>query len=403
MEEILTSLSGLWTRLLTLLLDPATDIGAALALYAILGTLLAIILVIAIMFVVGSPEDEAIDSEHMGIDHPPLEKLSEPPDSDVPPPLPPRTPKERLAALGITVAVASLVWVIAGYSTSTTWVCASCHTETVHTVSDTAADPHSGVSCVACHEPGGLLARVSIGLPDRSMHFLSQLAGIPEQYPYGRPTQAACLNCHSPDVAGVALDDYRGIRVSHQEPLEAGATCLDCHRLADGSVAAHNAGMSPCLRCHNATIASAACDTCHVGDPAAASAPSTANATVQIENLSCGGCHDEERSCDPCHGGFRLPHSREFIMVSHARVAFVDFVENDGRRCAQCHTETRNPCSQCHTPMLGSAHGPGLMQDHQGATAAGCDTCHQQWAFSQERDFCADVCHTDAAIRYSPR
>ena len=405
MEEALASLSGLWTRLLTLLLDPASDIGAALALYAILGTLLAIALVIAIMFVVGTPEDEVLESEDSDIDAQPIEREAHQSERTVAskPPLPPRTPRQRLVATGITLVVASAAWLIAGYSTSTTWVCSSCHVETAHSVSSVQMDPHAGVTCVACHEPGGLVARVSIGLPDRGLHFLSQLAGIPAQDSYGRVTQSACLSCHSAEITGIALDDYRGIRISHDEPLAAGATCLDCHRPAEGRVAAHNAGMNPCLRCHNSTIASASCDTCHVGEPAAASAPSTANASVLIEDLSCGGCHDEERYCDPCHGGVRLPHSREFMMVSHARAAFVDFVYNDGRRCGQCHTATRNPCTQCHTPQMGSAHGTDLIRWHQTADAQACDSCHRQWAFSEERDFCADVCHTEAAIRYSPR
>jgi hypothetical protein len=203
----------------------------------------------------------------------------------------------------------------------------------------------------------------------------------------------------------VATNETRGLRVSHKEPLAAAATCIDCHTLKAGMVGFHNAGMDPCLRCHDGEQASAECATCHDESAAAARAHTTSFAAEQISELSCGGCHDEATECDGCHGGVRLPHSIEFKTYAHARAGAVNFWYEGGKTCGKCHTATRRPCQQCHGDMLGKGHGgePWLATGHETATAQACDTCHRQFAYSATRDFCEDVCHTPAAVAASPR
>ncbi|MBS3973840.1 MAG: hypothetical protein KGZ89_03115 [Actinobacteria bacterium] len=401
-------LENVGALLLTLLLDPISDLAAALLLYAIIGTLLAILLVIAIMFVASGDdqEDEELEPDaDQAVASPDL--VVEEVNQDSPAPISAKKSyvplRQRLASAGIFLLFFGGVWMVTGYTTSVSFVCTGCHVESVHTISDVAEDPHEGVTCVACHEPGGVLARVTTELPSRSLHIFGALTGFVDYDYYGRVTQSACRTCHSAEIAADTFNERRGIRMSHDEPLEAGAACLDCHTLYDGVVASHSAGMAPCLRCHNQVIASSDCAVCHEGDPAAsASVPATFQPAALVQELRCGGCHNEVRDCDPCHG-LRLPHSNEFKLYAHARQAAVDFWTGDGRLCQPCHTETRRPCTQCHGQMLGVGHPPSLMSDHQGADEAACDTCHQQWAYSAQRDFCLDVCHTEAAYRYSPR
>lgn len=219
---------------------------------------------------------------------------------------------------------------------------------------------------------------------------------------YGQVTSSACERCHMSVMTGVTNVQSRGLKMSHSEPMRASATCTDCHQLRGGVVSIHNAGMTPCLRCHDGTKVSAACATCHNERPtAAARARSTSFSDQQVREIKCGGCHEEKRYCDPCHG-LRMPHTTAFMAGAHARAATVDFWYNGGKACARCHTAKRRPCTRCHTSLIGKAHGLA-MRRHEKATSAGCNTCHGQYAPISTRDFCKDVCHSKEAIATSSR
>ena len=316
-------------------------------------------------------------------------------------------PRARVVTLGIILAMICVIWLAAGFSTSQNPVCVGCHTTDPHVISETSGlvDPHAGASCVGCHEPGGVLGHYVFNVPSRTIHLVDGVIQPSLQSNYGRPTQSGCLSCHQGDLSGVTVNKQRGLRMSHMEPLESAVACLDCHRYVDGVVAAHNAGMNPCLRCHDSKQASSECSTCHDRQAAsAARARSTEFAAVQVKQVRCGGCHNERRECDPCHG-VRMPHDETFMLYAHARSAAVDYWFDNGSTCmrSSCHTATRRPCARCHGPLLGRGHGPQLAQSHKGSSNARCNTCHQVWAYSAQRDFCRDVCHSEAALRYSPR
>lgn len=389
----------LGTRLLELLWDPTSNLTAALLLYGIIGIVVVIVIVAVLMAVLSIPDDEH-DDEGRDVVETPRTTAPEPPREVV-------EPRARLVTLGITLAVIAAIWLAAGYSTSQTVVCAGCHTSEPHAISETAGlvDPHADASCVGCHEPGGLFGHYVVSVPFRALHFVDGVVEPSLQPGYGRPTQSGCLSCHRRDVIGTTISEARGLKMSHKEPLEAAAACLDCHRYEGGIVSQHNAGMNPCLRCHDSRQASSECSTCHDRQAAAAArARSTDFASAQVEQVRCGGCHDERRECDPCHG-VRMPHDEEFMAYAHARAATVDFWFGDGKTCqgSTCHTETRRPCTQCHGPMLGRGHGPALVGPHKVADGVSCNRCHQVWALFPQRDFCDDVCHSEAALRYSPR
>lgn len=393
----------------TLITDPTSNLVAALLLYAVIGVGLLIVLMIAIIFLVGDDDDIEVVTEDGeapagGAAAAPgaagASDLAREPAAEAP-----RPRRSPLATAVFTIAVIAAVWAVTGYSTSADPVCVSCHAQSVHADAAQGADPHESSDCVACHESGGTFDRLVGDVPPRLIHFID---GSLEEFSmgedYGRITQRACFSCHADQIAATVTDEERGLIVSHAEPLEAGVRCLDCHTPVQGIVSVHNAGMNPCLRCHDSRQASADCDTCH--DRAAAAAArsevTTAFARIQVPDVTCGGCHDEKRECDTCHGT-RMPHTKDFMVYAHARAGAVDFWYNGGRGCAKCHTAERRPCQRCHGPTLGQGHGPPLARDHVYAQAEQCNSCHQRWAYSPQRDYCRDVCHTPAAERESPR
>ena len=173
-------------------------------------------------------------------------------------------PLARLAVAAGVILVIVAAWTITGYTTSNPALCKNCHWPAAeHAKAVASTDPHAKVRCVSCHESGGTLGRYLLDVPARLIHFAGSQSPIPRQGEYGRVTVAACSSCHEAALVGVATNKTRGLKVSHKEPLAASATCIDCHALRAGIVGAHNAGMTPCLRCHDAKQASAGCGTCH--------------------------------------------------------------------------------------------------------------------------------------------
>lgn len=432
METTSPDLAAWWQQLLTLLMEPASNLLAAVALYGAITLVLLIAVVVAILFLISSPEDEEDDEGsqfteddfYVPEDDEPVpstdtqDEAAAAPSADssitgdtVAAATVPgaehrraRTSRSRLQVLLVYTALVVAVWIATGFTTSADAVCTGCHVDTPHmNAADTTANPHAGVSCVSCHEPGGSFGRYVGDLPGRLTHFADGLAGGGIHKDYGRVTQAACRSCHYSSLSGVVTDEDRGLKMSHSEALDAGMRCLDCHTARGGVVATHNAGMNPCLRCHDATTASADCATCHDKQAAAAArARTTSFSTQQVGEVTCGGCHDEQRECDPCHG-IRMPHSRSFMGAAHARAGAVDYWFDASAGCVKCHTATRRPCIRCHNLWPGSGHPRSLASEHVRGSDQSCDTCHKMLASTRSRSFCADVCHTESAMAESPR
>jgi len=407
-------------ELLALLVDPTSNLLAALVLYGIITVLLLIVVVGAILFLISAPDDEeagegeageAAEGRGPGVDAASGDAdagvsggagLAGAPPAGLQPSAPPAPRRPMLVTAWVVLVVAG-VWLTTGVSTSTDALCVSCHLETPHTAAVEADDPHADTACVSCHEPGGWFGRYVGAVPARVTHLADGLMETVAADDYGRVTQAACASCHGRQIRGVTSNEDRGLKMSHAEPVEAGIRCVDCHRLSGGVVAGHDAGMNPCLRCHDSQQASAECETCHDKTAAAAARVRTLPAArPQVEQVRCGGCHDEKAECDSCHGT-RMPHSIDFMRYAHARAGAVDIWYNGGRACAKCHTPERRPCQRCHTNILGRGHGTVMAGDHRKAAEQACNTCHLSWAYAPRRDFCLDLCHTEAAIAESPR
>ena len=279
---------------------------------------------------------------------------------------------------GVVVGVLVLAAILSAYViTGTDTFCArQCHA-TQDPVLEARRVNHA--RCVSCHEqPGiaGIVPNVASRVRMISRSALSQ----------GRPagsaftSSASCLRCHN-EVLQKTVRSSRGIVMSHKEPVAAGMQCTQCHSETGHSIR-RTQSMSTCTPCHGVSTKLRRCAVCHLGDPyspksQAGSVDSTQTMgsgeivypVVQVADIACGGCHNEKKTCDPCHGT-RMPHSRKFIAGGHARVSAFE----RKAMCMKCHT--LDSCSSgCHTNFAGG-HGPTWRVTHGRAGSKAICACH---------------------------
>lgn len=412
-----------WLFITDTLRNPASNLIAFLLILSVLTIVMLLVIVALLWMFAGSSDDE---DEYEDIDAESTETLESPTPAgevapiaveeprleegwETPAPVVPVEPTlEELRALrrrrwisAVFWALAVVaVWVAGGWVTSTDRICLSCHTsEAVHAARQTGhGDVHASVSCVSCHETASRAAALTVAVPGRAIHFLGGFAKPEMAEDYGTPVAVKnCLACHDRAIEKTVSNSDTGIRVSHKEPLAAGATCIDCHamRLDLGTVDNVTVGMEPCLRCHDTKQASAECAYCHIGDVSRATASrSPIKAKRHDSELDCTGCHSV-KTCDACHGT-RMPHSKDFMGSGHAREAVEDIWYNGGKTCKRCHTDTRRPCTKCHKGTFPSHGVPTFARDHQVSDpyGRGCDDCHGYLAWMRGRNMCAN-CHEE--------
>ena len=307
---------------------------------------------------------------------------------------------QALANWAAIAIVSAVVLVVAlGATTASPVMCTTCHATTSHGEAKKAqvADPHGRVACVRCHEPSGWLGSLTIEVPGRLLHMATGWQEGARPAAYGVVTASACKGCHRAAIVKTTLDDARGVRMSHKEPIKAGAQCRDCHTLDTGVISSVTVGMAPCLACHDGKRQSVECKLCHVKDVSVATRSHVNPAKLEGRSLiatpDCGGCHNQVKECDPCHGGVRMPHTGVFKWWGHARAGAKDMWFNNGQACAKCHTAQRRPCTKCHMFFPTPAHGTSWSWEHQQSTsAAACDSCHGNKAYVKGRNFC-ELCH----------
>lgn len=395
MEELLnTDFGAVAEALGDIFRDPGANIQATMLLVGLLTILVLIVLVVVVLMFSSDEDEEEYELEG----RPPAREAA-----GVAPVQPAEEVRRdrswpRLGVLTFWVVAVSLIWMATGYVTAQPSVCSSCHVESPH-IEAGDQDPHVAVSCVLCHEPAGTPGTLTYMLPSRLVHYAAGLSELAPRLEYGTTvTSRGCQRCHGSAIADTIRIEDQGVAVSHKEPLEAGAECVDCHALNSGVVSSITVGMTPCLRCHNGTQAASECETCHFKDIGFAVRASTlvtpAGARKLIDRPDCGGCHDQAaEGCDSCHG-VRMPHSNEFMVSGHARQAAEDLWFNDGGVCGRCHYDERNPCTDCHGPMP-SHGGSGWAVGHRYGSPRGCtSTCHSPNSFVQGRGFC-ELCHEE--------
>jgi len=320
----------------------------------------------------------------------------------------PKRPLAWLTTLSAAVIFVAFVWIVTGVTTSSSQACSSCHASTVHAAAR-ADDPHASVPCVSCHESGGVVARATIDLATRAQHLFLAQTNPAQATGYGKPVASdACMRCHGSQISATVTDAKLGVRVSHKEPLAAGAQCTDCHALNSGVVNATTVGMPPCLRCHNGTTAKAECVTCHVSDPSSAIRASVAAggmASALVPNPQCNGCHTDMTKCKACHG-IAMPHTREFKAFGHARDGAIDVWNNGGKTCARCHYPGHNDCQQngCHVGPFPS-HPPVWRTMHGLTSWSGAQTacsCHQWNPLDHDGLTFCEICHAQKPANAKP-
>lgn len=305
----------------------------------------------------------------------------------------------RLIGPALFVLAVAVVWIMGGWISSADRLCMSCHaTGSMHRalVDGTPQDPHSSVACVSCHESPSSVVVVTTSVPIRAVHFVAGMVAPRWASDYGAPVaDSACARCHQELINSTYEDTDRGIKVSHVEPIEAGARCVDCHvpQAKTGIIGSITVGMDPCMRCHDAVTAPVECGYCHTKDVGSAVASrGVVKAVSHLATLDCGGCHSQE-TCDTCHG-VRMPHTTGFIAGGHAREAVEDIWFNEGKVCKRCHSDTRNPCTRCHNASFPQHASPGMAIEHTFADPYnnGCDQCHDTLAWDAQRNYCG-LCH----------
>lgn len=296
------------------------------------------------------------------------------------------------------IGLALLLLVTTGITTQNRSVCMSCHVETDH-VKETEGDPHKDVACVRCHEGGDVVASVTISVVPRVWHIAQGIARSDSMVSYGNASSRACMSCHAGVTDAVTENSERALRMSHKEPIEAGAVCLDCHQLdAQGQVTRVTQGMDPCLRCHNDEVAAAACTTCHTGDVSKAIVARRSMSDPEPKQLvtspDCYSCHDPA-PCDSCHG-VRLPHPENYV-TSHMRDAAIELWDNNGEACLKCHASEQRSCYRagCHEFEMPLHSEDGSWRvDHQREPEGACEGCHNK--MNQFPNTCA-MCHPERA------
>ncbi len=283
---------------------------------------------------------------------------------------------------------------LAGFTTSQTSVCLSCHSGSAHSKAE--ADPHQSVRCVSCHEQGGILGSLTSAVPRRAAHFATGILNAGPRVSYGSTSRrGACLGCHRVRCVPPSWCRDRGIRISHREPLDAGAECLDCHALADGAVSNRTTGMAPCLQVprrhdrldrvrdlpHQADGNGRRAGT--VGEQAGSwtvsASPTAAPATIRRRATPVTGS-----ACrTPRHSWLTVTRAREpRISGTTAERAARSATPRPGVRAAQCHL---NAFGQHPVKEWRKSHGAG------GANNNAC-ICHDRMAYIKGRNFCS-LCH----------
>lgn len=375
MNVALDTLARMWETLSSSLIDPASDPLAAVLGLAIIVLVLLIIIVMISAIVMGSPRrpehDGLIDASHETYSKTARHTTD-------------RAAKRKRDIIwtSILAGIVALVACTGVVYTSTDSFCGRCHyTEQAFESRD--SGPHAEVACSACHEAGGV--STYLGAKARGLENLrTQIAGDVSAVPIPSVVaDAACLHCH----ANVRTETVvaRSIRVRHEDFLDVGYHCAECHNTEGHGqyvARARYPEMRYCITCHSASEQMSECSVCHPEDPGVAIRRSRRTfPKTNVVREDCRGCHGVQ-SCNECHG-IELPHTRDFVTGYHAKWAYTDL-----EMCLSCH-DMRKFCNDvgCHNfsveqivsedglRRVGWQHQE-LMDQHSGLTAQRCAGCH---------------------------
>ncbi len=279
---------------------------------------------------------------------------------------------------GLTLLFAS------GYAvTSTRWFCSQCHGPILQ-VEATSNLVHKSVSCYSCHRTSGLTGLATEKLKEVRM-VGAQLRGKESGWstPIGN---TVCLRCHEKITKGVAVAGK--IKVSHEEILQEGYSCQECHTASGHSPKEldPSLAMERCSFCHDGRSARQDCSLCHTNNVLAKNKtvplkepthPIRGEAKHGVGNIyTCKGCH-AEAVCSKCH--LAMPHPDNWT-YRHGNEAI-----KQPKACSTCHI-AEVMCRDCH--RIEMPHPSTWLSEHaRNSQKIGeyvCERCH----VLQSCDYC---------------
>lgn len=396
------SLSDVVGRVVEVFYAPQADPVATIMSSLFLINIFAIILVIILWIVLKRNDNRVLKAQRKDFD----EQLMERDPENAPQII--RTSRIEARWFIVMASIATFMLLLLGvnFASGSNKVCTSCHKTSAHEVSIAKSGPHKNTDCISCHEPAGVGARMFTSLFPRVTHILQgakvaqqEQAATQSQYTstdgvtvdgdaiseqinstYGGVNSQSCMQCHESIKEGVSNNETTGIRVEHKQSLEKGMKCNDCHTKDNKSGRiVYSRGMDTCIVCHDGKTAASDCSTCHVKNFAAASASRVKPAQGQTHdiNMNCYTCHNPAR-CDACHGGVRMPHSKEFMTTGVHAYDGAYAIWNKTTKCSKCH-DYKTECGKCHgnlpyhqkiVPSFPKTHKDGMFENKP------CGLCH---------------------------
>lgn len=417
-----------WNGFVDTLRNPGFDPARTATTFGTMAILMAIVVVLVMYFILRFKENREINKELKDFEKDFVEKYPEQKkilrDARV---------QAKFTIIALSLAGFFLLLFGLNVASSNDFACKSCHVENVHF--DLAEGlPHADKNCVSCHEGPGYIATTFTHFAPRIAHFIRgseavstsgsavnmlgsiettsvvvQATSRPKDFvadvhadTYGGATTGSCFKCHKEIMDGVIRNDATGIKVKHDDFLNQGTPCMNCHGLDEnsGTITMH-AGMSVCITCHDGKTATADCAKCHTKDigHAAASRSIKAERKTLVTDYDCYKCH-QPKSCDSCHGT-RLPHSEEFMTTSlHAYEGAKSIWAGKAGKCVPCHNEDRRSCNEkCHGQLpyhvkevkdFPALHPDGRWETT--GTSMACSDCHGGLVTKKGSNVC-DACH----------
>jgi cytochrome c nitrite reductase small subunit len=362
--------------------DP--DKTAVVIVAALVGSLLLTILILALISQVRKYLKNRKQIDETGDP----EILPDPEPESEAAPAPILSPAERWISGIIAVSVVMLSMFLGSIYTAQPNFCANCHTmETAY--NDWEKSTHKETTCNACHSRPGATGYLIRQL-DFAGESLGQLKGTAAPTE-AKVSNAACLRCHQ-EIRQKTVKT-KELLVRHQDFLENGAKCGDCH-VSHKQQEERVSSMSQCIVCHDGKEAPRECSTCHRRDTAL-SQTKRHKVKSNIKPLErCDGCH----ATDNCssHHGTEMPHQLGWFQ-EHGKIA----AASDEPTCWRCHERKEYAfCQRCHTAVAphNVKREPVWFDTHQFVVRDGqpygikdCTVCH-------DVAFCS-ACHDQDADR----
>ncbi|MHB1342421.1 MAG: cytochrome c3 family protein [Coriobacteriia bacterium] len=203
---------------------------------------------------------------------------------------------------------------------------------------------HLEAGCEGCHVAPRISARAAyrVRMAGEFYASLASRSRVPDVF--DRPTNEACLVCHS-DLRSVSpIGDLQIPHRAHVTVLE--MDCIECHDFLVHEVnraGKHTPSMEGCMRCHDGDTAKDACSACHT-EKAAPTTHAQGDWLVvhgsQADDPECVTCHQwRDDWCVHCHTQRPASHGTDWRAAHGARI-------EQHRSCEACHDAPF--CVRCH-------------------------------------------------------